>query len=76
MIAIVAVCAVLLQNPTDVESTTQPSENVAMSAYEVEQIIWWNYYGEWARVDAVAEPSTSKPDATSDNEAFRKSSTK
>jgi len=86
MIAIIAVCAVLLQNPTAVESTTsgthdkqmtsQPPENVAMDGDEMDRLIWYLYYGEWLSGGGVEEPSTSKPDATTGNEAVRKTSAK
>jgi hypothetical protein len=81
MIAIIAVCAVLLPNPPDlqpVERVTNAPQAVEMPAYQVEQIIWYQYYGEWAQGGngAEAEANAAKPDATTGNEAFRKSSTK
>jgi len=88
MIAIIAVCAVLLPNPSDlqpVERVTnapqivhQSSEAVAMSDYQEAQIEWYQYYGEWATGGNAgeAEASAAKSDAATGNEAGRKTSSK
>ena len=88
MIAILAVCAVLMPNPPDLQpaaraphaarSVCHTSEDVNMPAYQVEQIIWWNYYGEWATggSTAEAESSVTKQDAATGNEAAQKTSAK
>lgn len=79
MIAVLAVCAVLLPNPSDLQPVarvTNAPQAVEMPAYQVEQIIWWNYYGEWATggTTAEAEASAAKPEAAAGNEAVRKTS--
>ena len=81
MIAVLAVCAMLLPNPSDLQPAacvTNAPQAVEMPAYQVEQIIWYQYYGEWVRSgdNVEAESNVAKPDAATGNEAAQKTSAK
>jgi len=58
---------------TVTDQATQSSDAVSMPEYMVDQIIWWQYYGEWAPAPQE-NPETAKSEASANHSATAKTS--
>lgn len=50
------------------------SSDIGMSEYQTDQIIWWQYYGEWAATPDESSPKTMEQRVPDGNEATTKKS--